>query len=72
MIDCRCSCCCNFVQTSNLEKPYGRCGTQGLEYYDSSAEYTVARCQMECSVTSFVEQCGCKDVFMPGISVHEQ
>jgi len=55
-----------FIQTNSLKKPYGLCGTQPLRYYNPNALYTVARCEMECAVTTFVKACGCKEVYMPG------
>jgi len=58
--------CCNLVQTTSLEDPYGVCGTQTLNYYDWSVAYSAARCAMECDTKYFVQECLCKDVYMPG------
>lgn len=61
-----CSYCCDCVQITALEDPYGVCGTQSLNHYDASTPYTVARCEMDCLVENFVYECGCKDEYMPG------
>jgi len=53
----------------SLVEPYGECGKQSLTYYDSSVQYSAARCEMECNVKNFVNKCQCKDFYMPGTSI---
>jgi len=60
---------CNVVQTTSLEDPYGVCGQQSLSYYDPSTLYSAARCDMECETKKFVDECHCKDVYMPGSGI---
>ena len=59
------------LQTVSLEPPYGTCGTQLMQYYNSSEQYTAARCGMECQIESLKDACGCKQYYMPG-SIHPE
>ena len=47
-----------------LGKPYGKCGSRTLKYYDGS--YTESKCYMECETDYMVDQCGCRTFYMPG------
>jgi len=54
-------------KTRSLPAPWGVCGTTKLDYYNSSDEYTMAKCQLESDTKSLEIACGCKGVNMPGL-----
>ena len=52
------------TEISTLSDPYGKCGTKPLRYYNGS--YTESKCYLECETDYVVEQCGCRNFYMPG------
>jgi hypothetical protein len=52
------------IQVENLEKPWGTCESEEMEYY-IDYEYSVATCNLNCLNRLVREKCQCRDVYMP-------
>ncbi|XP_013405367.1 uncharacterized protein LOC106170158 [Lingula anatina] len=52
------------IKVENLIPPHGKCGSRELRYYDY---YSVPACDLDCEARHVVEQCGCRDFYMPEI-----
>ena len=52
------------TEMSTLGAPYGDCGGKPLKYLTGT--YTVSKCYLECETDYIVEQCGCRNFYMPG------
>ena len=52
-----------YFQTKSMPHPWGTCKSLKLKYFD---DYTLSKCKSECETNAVVQQCGCKDVYMPG------
>lgn len=52
-----------FGQVHNLKEPYGKCeDTIDLEFFDS---YSLSSCYINCKQKYLLEQCGCREFYMP-------
>ncbi|XP_071950722.1 acid-sensing ion channel 1-like [Antedon mediterranea] len=47
----------------NLEEPFGDCGTRKLEHV---TPYSIMGCYLDCQTSYVINQCNCKNAFMPG------
>ena len=50
-------------QINNLEYPHGQCNDSvQLQYFDN---YTMSKCHTNCKQQHIVDQCGCRNIYMP-------
>ncbi|XP_077990153.1 acid-sensing ion channel 2-like [Glandiceps talaboti] len=53
----------NQIKYTNLPPPHGQCRERELKYY---SKYSQNACQTECETDYLVNQCNCREFYMPG------